>query len=131
MVPPEPSPIVSLTLIEDALPDRWDDPSIAYGIGAATMLDEKRTELADVPVQSFPDVSRDDRDDCDEHDEHEPDDRAAPPPLERAPVREPARGREPVAPAAHPEGLYTGLVVAGAVAQHRHARGRQQQRQGR
>jgi len=43
MVPPEPSPIVSLRLTDDALLDRWDDPSIAYSAAAATMLDEKRT----------------------------------------------------------------------------------------
>jgi len=68
MVPPEPSPIVSLTLTDDALPDRWDDPSIAYGAAAATMLDEKRTELADVLVQACPDASRGDHDH--DHDEH-------------------------------------------------------------
>jgi len=69
-------------MTDDALPDTWDDPSIAYGTGtgAATMLDEKRTELADVLVQSFPDVSRDDPDDPDEHDDRDRDD-----PLARRP----------------------------------------------
>ena len=48
-----PSPIVSVT--DDALSDRWEDTSVAYG---APMVSEKRTELGDVLTLSRSGSSR-------------------------------------------------------------------------
>ena len=46
-LPLSPPPVVSQT--EDTLSDRWEDPSIAYGV---PLIDERQTELGDVLTRS-------------------------------------------------------------------------------